>query len=723
MQPHDPLETHFRLLEPQKRALKKLGILHIRDLLRHFPVRYEKSGDYKTILGLSLGNDAVLFGKISNLSARKTWKTRRPIAEAVLEDGTGKIKVMWFNQPYLAKMLAEGTLVKLSGRVEGKDGKLYLANPEVERVDALPTLGTYSIFGKGQEEAGPEAEHGALYAMYPETQGITSRWFRHAIARCIQAGAHTALDDPIPDEVRVRYHLPKMETALVWVHAPQKEKDAQAARKRFSFEEIFVIQTAKMLMREAHNSKPALAIPITQKSIDAFTARFPFTLTRGQRAAIAAILKDLAHPPAMARLLEGDVGSGKTAIAATTAYAVVMTTPPERAFGNVQVAYMAPTEILAQQHFESFITYFKHLPIQIGLLTSSGCKKFPSKTNPRDATKISRAQLLKWVANGEIPILIGTHALIQKSVHFKNLGYVIIDEQHRFGTTQRGMLVRKDAYTPHLLSMTATPIPRTLALTLYGDLDLTVLDEMPAGRKRVITEIVTKDKREEMYTLVCRALDTGRQAYVICPRIDEPDPQKANAIQTRSAKAEAARLARQEFRNFRVGLLHGQMKPSEKDEAMRAFLAHETDVLVATSVVEVGVNVPNATVIIIEGAERFGLAQLHQLRGRVVRSNEQAYCFALTSSGKGSVRLKAFVSAKNGFALAELDLKLRGPGELYGRMQSGISDVGMEALKNLKLVEAAREEAKRIVEKDPTLTLHQTLRDAVEQKNAVLHFE
>lgn len=721
MQPHDQIEHNFRLLDIQKKALKRLGILTVRDMLYHFPTRYEHSGDQKTIGGLVAGAEVMLFGTIRKPATRKTWKSRRAISEATLEDGTGKIKIMWFNQPYIAKLLEDGALVKVSGRVEGKDGKLYLANPEVERTNELPMGGAETIFGAAANA--DEEQSDALYAIYPETQGITSRWFRHALAKLIRTGAHQTLEDPIPADILERYHLPALATALVWVHAPKHEKDAQSARKRFAFEEVFTIQTAKLLARRAHDARAALPIPAHAEDIDAFVSRFPFSLTKGQHAAIAAILKDISAPPAMSRLLEGDVGSGKTAIAATTAYAAVMTPPPLRAYGNLQVAYMAPTEILAEQHFQSFIEYFKHLPIQIGLITSSGCKKFPSKVNPSGATTIARAQLLKWVAHGEIPILIGTHALIQKSVQFKNLAYVIIDEQHRFGTTQRGTLVRKDGYMPHLLSMTATPIPRTLALTIYGDLDLTVLDEMPAGRKRVKSEIVTKDRRQEMYAHLCRELECGRQAYVICPRIDEPDPRKENAVQAKSARAEAARLRMKELKGYRIGLLHGQMKPQEKEETMRAFLAHELDVLVATSVVEVGVNVPNATVIIIEGAERFGLAQLHQLRGRVVRSTHQTYCFALTSSGGSNPRLKAFVSAKNGFELAELDLKLRGPGELYGRMQSGLTDLGMEALKNLKMVEAARAEAERITEEDETLAHYPVLRDAVQERKEKLHFE
>jgi ATP-dependent DNA helicase RecG len=428
----------------------------------------------------------------------------------------------------------------------------------------------------------------------------------------------------------------------------------------------------------------------------------------------------------MSRLLEGDVGSGKTAVAATTAYAVVAGVPEKDSrLSRLQVAYMAPTELLATQHFESFIEYFKHLPINIGLLTGSGCRKFPSKVDPSGHTAVSRAQLLKWVKEGDISILIGTHALIQKSVHFKNLAYIIIDEQHRFGVKQRKELTRKDDRLPHLLSMTATPIPRTLALTIFGDLDITLLDEMPAGRKKIDTRIVPPTKRKEMYDHIKRELKEGRQAYIICPRIDEPDPEKELAIQAKSVKAEAIRLKRDIFPEARIEILHSKMKPKEKDEIMIAFKAHKIDILVATSVVEVGVNVPNATNIVIEGAERFGLAQLHQLRGRVIRSNHQAYCFLLSESAgdKTMERLKALVEAENGFKLAELDLTMRGTGGLLDSKQWGMSDIAMEAIKNIKMVEAARTEASRIIKTDPDLTNYPALKATLTQKLTHLHFE
>ena len=411
------------------------------------------------------------------------------------------------------------------------------------------------------------------------------------------------------------------------------------------------------------------------------------------------------------------MGSGKTAVAATAAYALLR--------DNLQTAYMAPTEILATQHFYSFIQYFTHTGIQIGLITGSGCKKFPSKINPREATTISRTQLLKWVAEGMIPILIGTHALIQKSVKFKNLALVVIDEQHRFGTSQRRKLVRKDGLAPHLLSMTATPIPRTLALTIYGDLDLSLLDEMPAGRKQIITEIITPNKRDETYEKIRKELEAGRQLYVICPRIFEPDPEKELALNVKSAVAEAKILKKETFREYEIGVLHSKMSKEKKEDVMQEFTEGKINILCATSVVEVGVNVPNATVIIIEGAERFGLAQLHQLRGRVIRSTHQAYCyvFADAKSAKTIDRLKALKTAKNGFELAELDLTLRGAGELGGTKQWGITDLGMEAIKNMRMVEAARTEAVRLIGEDPELTKYPLLKQKVHEKAGEFHFE
>jgi ATP-dependent DNA helicase RecG len=735
MKPTDLLATHFRLDVPHQKALKKLGITTVYDLLLHLPARYEDVSDIQSVSGLYKDQDAIVFGQLSGLKTRKAWKSRRPISEGYIEDGSAKIKIMWFNQPYMAKMFSDGMYVKLVGKVTGTEGKLYIANPEVEKLDALPIDRHDSIF-KGTDAL----QDDTMYPVYRETKGITSKWFYHTVLKCFEKGVLEHLPDPIPEAILSRYKLPVLKTALVWIHSPKKAEHAQSARKRFAFEEVFYIQVQKAIDRAAVSAASTYQINTDPKHLKAFTERFPFTLTAAQTASIATIIESFQKNHAMSRLLEGDVGSGKTAVAATTAYAVATSRPPEGRnkagaglaqvdFGALQVAYMAPTEILAKQHFESFIEYFKHLPIQIGLITGAGCQKFPSKSNPDTPTPISRTQLLKWVKNGEVPILIGTHALIYKSVEFKHLAYVIIDEQHRFGTSQRKQLAKKDARMPHLLSMTATPIPRTLALTIYGDLDITLLDQMPAGRKPIITQIIGPSQQQKMYDHVRSELQTGRQAYVICPRIEEPDPDKENTLQLKSVKAEAERLKRDVFQDYSIGILHGKMTPAEKDKVMADFANHKIDILVATSVVEVGVNVPNATNIIIEGSERFGLSQLHQLRGRVVRGTHQAYCFAVTESksDKTKERLKALVTAKNGFELAEYDLTFRGSGELYGQKQSGLSDLGMEAIKNLKLVEAARSEAQNLVASlintDSIKQNYPLIAERVAKIGAVLHME
>ena len=753
--PETLVTTFFRLNEFQKLALKKLGILSIGNILRHFPVRYGDTSEMKTIGSLVAREKTVIFGKISGLKTGKGFKSKIPMAEARVEDETGTIKIVWFNQPYLAKMIGDGSFVRVEGQISERrkkdessaHGELYMSNPKIEVVTKLPIGVGESLFKDDSE-----TENALFYPVYPESRGITSNWFYHALQKLFATGILDTITDPIPEHLLRKYNLPALRTALIWMHAPKKLSDAAAAKKRFAFEEIFFIQLEKQRERLAYRKEKSHKINKTEKDIADFVSRFPFALTDAQTKAINHILTDFKKGYAMSRLLEGDVGSGKTAGAAATVYAATTTATEGNKNSVMQTAYMVPTEILAGQHFESFIKYFAYTGVTIGLITGSGCKKFPSKVNPLEATDISKAQLLKWVASGDIPIIIGTHALIQKSVMFKNLAYVIIDEQHRFGTKQRGALASKNIpkkaeekhaipksasskksggwrvstakapgdtmasqfnttasegnrYLPHLLSMTATPIPRTLALTIYGDLDLTLLDQMPHGRKPIITEIVLPNEREKTYEKVRVELATGRQAYVICPRIDEPDPAKEMAVQAKSVTEEAARLKRDIFQKNTIGILHSKMKPDEKDQIMLDFKAHKIDILVATSVVEVGVNVPNATVIIIEGAERFGLAQLHQLRGRVIRSNDQAYCFVFAEnrSKKTFDRLKALKTAKNGFELAEYDLKFRGAGELSGRKQWGVSDIAMEALQNIKMVEAARLEATTLIETDETL--------------------
>ncbi len=723
----DKLIDVFRILPGQERALRHLGMIKVADLLYHFPTRYGDTAQTVNIDSLHKGDMAVIFGRIFGLKTSKAFRKKIPMAEAVVTDGTGKIKIIWFHQAYLAKMITENSYVRVEGKVSERNGQLYFSNPKIE--NAPPP--TDKVFSR-------QTHVHSLYPIYPETRGITSNWIYHKIQTLMSKGIFDALVDPIPQNILETYNLPDLRTSLIYIHTPQKESHAEIARKRFAFEEIFFIQLERQRARHLFKENNAFIIEKNKEEIEKFIQRFPFAITAAQRRAVEQIMTDFKNGHPMSRLLEGDVGSGKTAVAATAAYIVATNKPRDQKFGTLQCAYMAPTEILAQQHFESFIKYFSHLPINIALITGSGCRKFPSKINPESYTNISRAQLLKWVASGEIAILIGTHALIQKSVKFKHLGLVIIDEQHRFGTAQRQKLTIKDTQTPHLLSMTATPIPRTLVLTLYGDLDLSLLDEMPAGRKKIITKIITPEKRNAAYEAIREELKAGRQLYIICPRIDppdsptaepwragEPDPTKELAIQAKSVKEEAKRLKKEIFSEYEIGILHSKLKPAEKERVMLDFKNKKIDILVATSVVEVGVNVENASLIIIEGAERFGLAQLHQLRGRVIRSNHQSYAYVFTESQseKSRERVNALVTAKNGFELAEFDLTQRGSGELVGAKQWGISDIGMEAIKNIKMVEAARKEAAALIEADSTLSNFPLLKERLESNATKIHFE
>lgn len=712
----DKLENITRLSSEQKTGLKKISIQTVEDILRYYPARYGDSTEATTIQLASKGDEVTLFGRITNLETSKGFKSKIPMAKGVLTDDTGTIGIVWFSQAYIAKMIHEGALVRVEGKIsEGKNGK-YLTNPKIEEVQKIPNIKGQSLF------VGDDIES-TLYPVYPETRGITSNWIYYTIQKIFKSGLIDKLTDPIPEEMLKRYSLPTLSTALIWAHSPRRKRDYEIARKRFAFEEIFLIQLQKQIERKKLLDLPSTRIKDAKEKADEFIERLPFQLTEAQTTVINSICNELERGIPMSRLLEGDVGSGKTAVAAATSYAVVKSHPEGKDFGNLQVAYMAPTEILATQHFESFIEFFKHLPIEIVLMTGSTCRKFPSKVDPSGYTQISKTQASKWIEEGRISLTIGTHALIQKKIKFKNLAYVIIDEQHRFGVNQRQKLARKDGVVPHLLSMTATPIPRTLALTIYGDLDLSVLDQMPNGRKPIITDIVLPNKRDEVYEKIRTELKAGRQAYIICPRIDAGDPDKEQTLQLKSVVEEAERLKKAIFKEYRIDILHSKMTPKEKDETMNDFYEGRIDILVSTSVVEVGVNVPNANIIVIEGGERFGLSQLHQLRGRVLRGTHQGHCFvfAESKSDKSIERLKAFKNAKNGFELAELDMTQRGAGGLSGGKQWGVSDIAMEALRNIKMVEAAREEAKLLVEKN-NLNLYPHLAQYIENKKEV-HFE
>jgi ATP-dependent DNA helicase RecG len=722
MNPTIHLATFTKINPDQAKALTRLGISTVSDLLNYFPLRYSNVSTVTILEHAEPDTEITVYGVLKNLSVKKSFQSKIPMATATFTDiMETSISVVWMHQPYLAKMFKEGEQVKLTGKITvGTSGKKFM-NPTVEKTGYLPVDMSDSLFQNTEDETT------IGFPVYRETRGITSKWIYHTIQKIFKASIHHEILDPLPPELAKKYHLPDLKTSLVWIHLPEKKEHADAARKRFAFQEIFLIQLQKQYERNQFSDLFSYALQIPRSDIDHFISQFPFTPTDSQMNAIESVLNDLQKEKPMSRLIEGDVGSGKTFVAATIAYAVITNRPAGQSFGNLQVAYMAPTEVLATQLFESFIEYFKDIGISIALITGSGCRKFPTKvaSSQKPWTDISRTQLLKWVKNGEIAITIGTHALISKSVDFHDLGLVIIDEQHRFGTNQRMKLAKKEGHAPHYLSMTATPIPRTLALTVYGDLDISVIDQMPSGRKPVITEIIAPDGRDNAYESIRKELQQGRQTYIICPRISDPDEDTEQKLNLRSVTSEAKRLSETVFQEYTVGIMHSKMTPRKKEEIMAEFSNHEIDILVSTSVVEVGVNVPNATNIIIEGAERFGLAQLHQLRGRVIRGNHQAYCylFADGKNDKTVTRLQSFVNAKNGFELAELDLAQRGAGDMIGSKQWGVSDLAMHALRNIKLVEYARTEAQTMIEHDKHLNSAPLLQKIILEKKQAPHME
>jgi len=697
-----------------QKKLKKLGIETIGDLLYHFPYRYEDFSRVVSISEVKINKVCCIKGKILEIENKTTWKKRMVLTQAIVEDGSGALKVVWFNQPFLIKTLKPGDNVFLAGKVTLREEGIYLSNPIYEKIIPNRTL----------------IHTGRIVPIYPETEGVSSRWLRFVLFPLL-VSLKSKIKDPLPEEIIKKYQLFPLKKAIWQVHFPDSLTLAQKAQKRFAFEELFFISLFVLREKLKILKKRAVSLPINLKVIQDFVASLPFKLTNAQKKAAWQILKDLKKQRPMNRLLEGDVGSGKTIVAVLAALNV--------AKADYQVAFMVPTEILAKQHFQEISKLLKNFNLKIGLLTGKE-SKISFKNN---VVKISRKKLLEKI-KGEIDpvrkklmcginILIGTHALIQEKVRFGKLTLVVLDEQHRFGVEQRARLCQQKNFIPHLLSMTATPIPRTLALTLYGDLDLSLIDELPKGRKKIITKIVPPDKRQKAYDFIRSQVKEGRQVFVICPRIELGDKRREtrdkrrglNWTEVKAVKEEYKKLSQEVFSDLKVGMLHGKMKSEEKENIMKEFAKGKIDILVSTSVVEVGIDVPNATVMMIEGAERFGLSQLHQFRGRVGRSKYQSFCFLFTdsSSQKTQKRLKALISSKNGFELAEKDLKLRGPGDFLGQRQWGIPDLAMSALKNISLVEKTRTAAKEILEKDPGLKKYPLLKERVEKFRKKIHLE
>ncbi len=650
--------------EAMAKKLARLNVQSVGDFLSLYPRRYDDYRSLKPINRLRYGEEVTIIAQVWKVKKRDS-RQGRPLVTATLSDGTGKIDVTWFNQPWLVNKLKPGTQIVISGKVDEYLGRLTFQSPDWEELDK-DLLHT-----------------GRIVPVYPLTQGITARWLRKQIKAAVDYWA-ARVTDHLPPETMERLQMPSLPEAIQQIHFPDNQEKLESARRRLAFDELLLIQLGVLQQRQAWRMQTGRPVTINPGTLEQLLQALPFELTGAQRSTLDDIMRDLQQDVPMSRLLQGDVGSGKTIVALA---AMVLTV-----LDNGQAAILAPTEILAEQHFKGMSNLLDSIgqnlgrEITIRLLTGS-------------TPAAERRELLHQLANGDIDILVGTHAIIQSDVEINDLRLAIIDEQHRFGVGQRGAL-REKGYNPHMLVMTATPIPRTLSLTLYGDLDLSIIDEMPPGRQSIATRWVTPRERERAYSFLRVQIKKGRQAFIICPLVEESEKTEA-----RAAIEEHKRLQTEIFPRLKLGLLHGRMKGREKDEVMSAFRDGETHILVSTSVVEVGIDVPNATVILIEGANRFGLAQIHQFRGRVGRGEHKSYCLLLADKVTPEVekRLQAVESTTDGFKLAELDLEMRGPGEFFGTRQSGLPDLKLVQLSDAKLLELARREAQLIFEQDPAL--------------------
>jgi len=666
--------------------LKRLGLTTVQDLLWHLPFRYEDLTRVEKIADVR-GNSLVsVKGKLQLISSRRAARRRHMLVlEAIVADDSGSIKVVWFNQPFLAKILRPGDTLWLAGKVEQNVFGTTLMNPTWEKRDN-------------------PLNAARLLPIYPLTDGLTQKqmrlWLHQALVTAPQ------LTETLPGTLRATHTLLPLPAAITRVHEPTTFDDVAAGRWRIGFEELLTVHLAVQQERAALEAVPSIRIPFNQPDTVAFVQRLPFTLTPGQKRAAWDILQDMDKPAPMNRLLEGDVGSGKTVVAAIAILNV--------AKARHQTAYLAPTEILARQHYDKLTKLLKPFGTRVALLTQA-VRLLSTQAKP-----LTRPAMLKALIEGEVDLVIGTHALIARGVKFADLALVIVDEQHRFGVEQRKVLRGAGSNgIPHFLSLTATPIPRTLALTVWGDLSISQIPHLPSERKPVLTKLLDNRNRDVAYTAIRDRVAAGEQAFVICPRIEGDDTGAKSAI------AEYENLRTGPLARLRVGLVHGRLKNEAKEKVMAEFAGGEVDVLVATAVVEVGIDVPNATVMLIEGADSFGLAQLHQFRGRVGRSAKPSVCYLTTEATETETldRLKVLEKLNDGFALAEEDLNRRGPGELWGQLQSGFQPFKVARLTDRKLVEETRAAAQTLLQADPDLRTVPEIRLTVAEKRKRLHPE
>ena len=840
----------------QKRFLPKLVRLKIKtvkDLLWHFPTRYEDWREVSPIADLKPGDEKTIQGIIQEVKQTRSWQKKMIITDVLIQDDSGSIRAVWFNQPYIGQMLTEGKLVNIAGKISMPKTKKapYFSNP------------AYEIISKNTSEPKHTAR---IVSIYPETRGLTSKGIRFMMKNVLDSLED--IPEFIPQNILDELELSEINDAMQKIHLPEDAKEAEPARERFAFEDLFLLQLKNIQEKSLLKKQQAYAISYTHEELKEIRGKLPFTLTASQEKSLMEILEDISKPNPMNRLLQGDVGSGKTIVAGIAA---LITASPSN---GLQTAFMAPTEILARQHYKTLTTLFHDFTGGIGLLLAREARIFYGDELEEKTTK---ADLIKKVAAGKIKIVIGTHTLIQKSIEFENLGLVVIDEQHRFGVRQRatllhsdpknpntselpeenetkkdkivekelsykltgvlfevqkeigrfgrerqyadllakkleeykisfkreyaievagiksnfadffiedkiilelkakpyieksdyyqvlryleaadrelGMIINfrnkhlkpkrvlnpkfgsfgldsghSDRLSPHFVSMSATPIPRTLMMTVFGNLDMSLITELPKGRREIITKIVDPDNRDKAYAFIRGQVQKGRQVYVVCPRIEASNSESEVRTAWDDVKAveeEYEKLSKKTFPDLRVAMLHGKLKSAEKADTMKAYSGGETDILVSTSVIEVGIDVPNATIMMIESAERFGLAQLYQFRGRVGRGEHQSFCFLFTEShtANSHKRLTSLINAKNSFELAEKDLEIRGPGEFLGDSQSGLPDIAMTAIQNPKLLKSAQEKAQSIFHKDPELKNHPELKKRLDEFGEKIHLE
>ncbi|MEK9160319.1 MAG: ATP-dependent DNA helicase RecG [Patescibacteria group bacterium] len=643
--------------------LKEMGIKTLRDLLLYFPRDYRDEQEFTRINEMRTDEINVIQVKIKSILNVPT-RAGKVMTRAVVCDATGELPVMWFSQPHIKQMFFKGSEIILTGKLKFEKGRMMMLSPKYEK-PAKVLLHT-----------------GRIVPVYPEKDEITSKWLREKIHMMLPYAQY--FEDFMPEKILQEEGLMRLPDAIYHVHFAKDEEHLTKARERLAFDELFMLQFLALKRKKLWKVAAAgEGKKLENVNLEAFLDSLPFKLTGAQFRVIAEIFEDFAKGFPMIRLVQGDVGAGKTVVAAAAIYAMKLE--------GYQSALMAPTEILARQHFKTLVRLLTPFGFNVQLLTGS-------------TSNAEHEEILGQLATGRCDLVIGTHALIQEGVGFSRLGLAVIDEQHRFGVKQRAVFQIHG--NPHMLNLSATPIPRTMALTLYGDQDLSTLDELPPGRQEIVTRLVPEDKRNDAYFWISDQVQKGRQVFIICPLIEESD-----AIQVKAVTLEYERLKSEVFPNHRLALLHGRMKAEDKDEVMKQFASGEVDILVSTSVVEVGIDVPNASIMMIEGADRFGLAQLHQFRGRVGRGEHQSYCFLFTDSNSDGAlqRLKYMVKYNSGFDLAELDLQMRGPGEIYGIKQSGLPDLKMASFTDLEMLNRVRAQAERLVDEDVELRQYPSL--------------